>query len=264
MKKYLAILNTQIQNSFQYRGQLFFWVIVEVLFLAILFFLWQAIFSEKEQIGAYTFSRIMTYYLAAFAVEMIASSHNEYNMEEIIRDGKLNKYLIRPMSFFWYRLASDLGWKISKLVVTLPVFIAVLAFFHRYLLLPDLVEAGKFAIVLLTASALYFLISYLISFAAFWILRINSVIRIVRDITLPLMAGSLISLDLYPRLLEKLTRFLPFRYLIFFPVQVFLGKVSNAELLSGILVTLIWIIVLGAVAFALWPTALKRYESVGG
>ncbi len=264
MKKYLAILNTQIQNSFQYRGQLFFWVIVEVLFLGILFFLWQAIFTGQDIIGSYTFAGIMTYYVAVFVVEMIASSYNEYNMEEIIRDGKLNKYLVRPMSFFWYRVFSDLGWKVSKLVVTLPVFVLVLFVFRKFLIVPQWDVFLRFLLSLLVASALYFMVSYLISFFAFWMLRINAMVRIFREILIPILAGSLIPLDLYPVALQKLTEYLPFRYLIFFPVQVALGKVNAVEFATGMLVGLAWVAFLGALAKWLWLPALKRYESVGG
>ncbi|MBI4050363.1 MAG: ABC-2 family transporter protein [Candidatus Doudnabacteria bacterium] len=264
MRKYLAILSTQIQNSFQYRGQLFFWVIVEVFFLGILFFLWQAIFTGKETVGEYTFANLMTYYISVFLVEMIASSYNEYNMEEIVRDGKLNKYIIRPMSFFWYRLSSDLGWKVSKLVVTLPVFAAVLFLFRKFLIIPSFEAGARFLVVLIPAAFLYFLVSYLTSFAAFWMLRINAVVRIVREISLPLLAGSLIPLDLFPGFLQELTKYLPFRYLIFFPVKVLLGQVSGEEFVFGIVVTILWVGILSLAVYLLWTPALKRYESVGG
>ena len=264
MKKYLAILNIQIQNSFQYRGQLFYWVMNEALVLTMFFFVWRAIFVGQSRVRDYTFGAMVTYYLTAFLVEFLTSAYMEYSMEDIVKNGKLSKYIIRPMSFFWYQVAGHIGWKVTRLIVTLPVYFIILYLLRGYLIFPTGQQFILFLVALAFAAMLYFFISYLISYFAFWMLKISYLVGILRGTLIPLLAGALIPLDIFPPAVERLTRFLPFRYMIFFPVKVFLGQVTEAEFQTGIVVGLIWVGLMATLAWFLWQPALRRYESAGG
>lgn len=264
MKKYLAILDIQIQNSFQYRAQLFFWILQDSLFIVAMFYVWRAIFGQRAEISQYTFPSMITYYVTSFLVRLVTTSFNEYNMEDLIKDGRLNKYIVRPMSFFWYRFSSEIGWKLSRIFVTVPLYAAILFLLRHYLVFPPAHEIWKLIPTLIASSSLYFLVSYLVSYLAFWMIKIESVVGIIRGSIIPLFAGSIIPLDLFPDYARAIAQFLPFQYLIYFPVKVFLGQVDDRAWFVGIIAMVAWIAALFVVVQILWPRALKKYESVGG
>lgn len=264
MRKYFAIFQIGIKDAFQYRGQLFYWVALDALFLLIVFFLWKAIFATKSAVGDYTFSGIVTYYVIAFLVEILAAHYTEYNMEDMVRNGKLNKYLVRPMPFFWYRLFNELGWRVSKFIISFPLYFVFFYFFREFLVFPNIQRLIQFGLALAFSSVLYFMVSYLISYTAFWLLKIGAVVNIMRGSLVPLLGGAVIPLDLFPPFARILADFLPFKYLIYFPIKVYLGQVSQIEFWQGILIGSSWILALGFFVWLVWPAALRKYESVGG
>lgn len=248
----------------QYRGQLLFWVATDALYIIVLFYVWKAIFATNAEIRGFHFEELVTYYVMVFLVEIIAAHYAEYNMEDIVRNGKLTKYLVRPMSFFWYRLFNEIAWRVSKFVVTFPFYAVVFYLLRNYLVRPSGEILVRFLFTIVFTSLLYFLVSYLISFFAFWLLRISSIVNIFRASLVPLLAGALVPLELFPETFRTVVDFLPFKYLVYFPVTVFLGQIDSTQYWQGLLINIFWIGILGAAVWWLWPRALKKYESVGG
>ena len=57
---------------------------------------------------------------------------------------------------------------------------------------------------------------------------------------------------------------LPFRWTFGFPIEALTGDLSEAELIGGLGMQLLWIVV-GATGIALvWPRAVRRYSAVNG
>lgn len=263
LKKYWAIFSISMQDSFQYRGQVFYWVFMDAAYLIVWVMVWRAVFKNQELVAGYTLSGMITYYILAFIVDNITAVWNEYNMEDIVRNGKLTKYIVRPMSFFWYRVFSAFSWSIARFVFGLPVTIAVLYITHDYIFFPGMIEFLMFLLSLAFSAVLYFLISYLISYFAFWMLRIGSIINILRASVIPILSGAIFPLDLLPRFAQKIIDFMPFKYLIYFPIKIYLNEISIQEFWLGIFIIMLWITVLSFLVWLIWPKALKKYESVG-
>ena len=262
-KKYQAIFSISLQESLQFRGQMFFWMLLEMCQLLAIILVWRAIFKRQASVEVYRFQQIGTYYISVFMVESLTAAHNEYNMEDIVRTGKLTKYLTRPMSFFWYRWANNMAWRVLRLLTTVPVYIIIFYLFRQYVVFPTSNALLRFILTVCLSFILYFLVSYMISYIAFWLLKITSLINLIRYSLLQILSGFLIPLDLFPKWFITLTDYLPFKYLIYFPVKVYLGQVSGPAFWHGVLMILLWITVLGILVKVIWPFALRKYEAVG-
>ena len=77
------------------------------------------------------------------------------------------------------------------------------------------------------------------------------------------LSGGLFPLDILPLDFQKVLYFTPFPYLIFFPLQVFLGKVTGLALIKGILISFLWSIVLFYLMKRLWYKGLLVYRAEG-
>jgi len=88
-------------------------------------------------------------------------------------------------------------------------------------------------------------------------------VNIIRYSLMQILSGFLIPLDLFPKWFVTVTDYLPFKYLIYFPVKVYLGQITGPAYWYGILIMLLWIAVLGVAVKIIWPFALRKYESVG-
>jgi ABC-2 type transport system permease protein len=55
----------------------------------------------------------------------------------------------------------------------------------------------------------------------------------------------------------------PFPYLIYFPVEIYLGNVAGWALIGGLLVAAAWVGILWMVLNVVWQKGLKAYQAFG-
>lgn len=56
---------------------------------------------------------------------------------------------------------------------------------------------------------------------------------------------------------------LPFRWMVAFPVELLLGRLSRAEALTGLAVQAIWLVLALAILSLCWQRAAQRDSAVG-
>ena len=62
-------------------------------------------------------------------------------------------------------------------------------------------------------------------------------------------------------MLTKIAEFLPFRYLVYFPISIYLGKIENP--LPSFAILIVWIILFLVLSRILLMRGIRRYEAVG-
>jgi len=72
-----------------------------------------------------------------------------------------------------------------------------------------------------------------------------------------------VPLTLMPKLIQDIAQFLPFQLLIYFPIQLILGKLSSAQITQGYVIGSIWLIAAITVFNWVWRNGVKRYSAVG-
>jgi ABC-type uncharacterized transport system permease subunit len=63
---------------------------------------------------------------------------------------------------------------------------------------------------------------------------------------------------------QDVSRFLPFQWAFYFPIESLVGDLSNEELVRGLGAQLLWILIGFAIFRVAWKHAIKRYSAVGG
>ncbi|MDI6783833.1 MAG: ABC-2 family transporter protein [bacterium] len=268
MQKYLKVIEVGIQNSFVYRYNFFIQTVFQFVPLITTVLLWSAAYEGKAAnatIADYTLTKMIGYYiLAMIASNVVGNWWQDFQISEEIRNGQLNKYLLKPVSYLGYRLSLVLSNKLVFLsVVTIPL--AVGLFFFRYYLPPPAtpVILVLFVISLLLTLLMNFLISFCIGLISFWMLEVSTLFFIFYGVQY-FLSGGLFPLDLLPKPLYTITKLLPFYYQAFFPVSMYMGKFSMLEIVQAMLIQLIWVIIIYLIAKLLWYRGLKRYAAAGG
>jgi ABC-2 type transport system permease protein len=59
-------------------------------------------------------------------------------------------------------------------------------------------------------------------------------------------------------------QFSPFPYQLYFPVSIYMGKVTGAELARGFLLQIFWVVAAFGFARLLWNRGIRKYSAVGG
>jgi ABC-2 type transport system permease protein len=98
---------------------------------------------------------------------------------------------------------------------------------------------------------------------AFWLLEISTFIFILFAFEY-LASGHLFPLDLLPPVLRDVLYFTPFPYQLYFPISIYLGKVTGWELWRGLGFQLFWVLAAYGLARWMWRRGIKKYSAAGG
>jgi ABC-2 type transport system permease protein len=78
-----------------------------------------------------------------------------------------------------------------------------------------------------------------------------------------LFSGQFVPLTLMPKLIQDIAQYLPFQLLIYFPIQLILGKLSTTQIIQGYLMGAVWLLVAVSVFTWIWRNGVKRFSAVG-
>jgi len=110
---------------------------------------------------------------------------------------------------------------------------------------------------------LQFFISYTMALLAFWVLEVSTFIFILFAFEY-IAGGHLFPIDILPPVVQKVLLLTPFPYQLFFPVNIYLGRVSGDALYGGLLIQFGWVIATYALARFVWSRGIRKYSAVGG
>lgn len=261
MRKYLTIFRVNWQNALQYRGPTFIYILGNVLYISVLLYLWHAIYRSDGSLGAYSLSDLMTYYLLQLMINSLVLSYVSWEIVDQIREGFFSNFLVKPVNYLHYWFIMNVSGKMLEGIMILAVGAILSWLLFAYVSLPDHgITVFYFLFSLFLGLVLAFEFDFAIGLLAFWFIQANA-FKYMLTYIIFFFAGALLPLDLFPERIQILARLLPFQYLVFFPIQIFLEKETAP--LSGFLTALVWIVGLyGLLRYGLYR-GIKRYEAVG-
>jgi ABC-2 type transport system permease protein len=266
MNKYWHVINIGIQNTLVYRVNFLFRSLFSLIPLFATLSLWRAIYAQKENtVAGYTLAQMISYYLVVTIVDSLtAVAEDDWQIAADIKDGNISQFLLKPIDYLTYRLCL---FRAGRIVFTacalLPV--AGFIFFQRqyFVLPPNWTALGWFAVSLVLTGLLQFFISYTMALLAFWVLEVSTFIFILFAFEY-IAGGHLFPLDILPPAMAKVLSFTPFPYQLFFPVNIYLGRITGAELSRGLVTQALWVMATYLFARFVWNRGIRKYSAVGG
>ena len=215
-----------------------------------------------ETIGGLGRGEFVAYYLVLMLVNQLTYAQTNWTVGDVIRYGKMNALLLRPMSPVYDALASEIAGKVVYMAFVIPATtILVLILRPELHVTPQ--NGLAFVLALALAWALRFFWGYWLALLAFWATRADGLLAL-QDSLVFLLAGQVAPTTLLPGLLQKAATALPFRYMIGFPVEVLTGQLSAAEVWIGFAIQIGWLAVALTLFAVLWRAGVRRYSAVGG
>lgn len=268
MTKYLHVLNIGIQNTLVYRANFFFRAAFGLVPLMAMLFVWRTIYEDKGEgghVGAYTLAQMVSYYLVVTLVDMLtAVAEDDWQIAADIKDGNISQFLVKPVDYLTYRLCLFLS---GRLIYTASALVPVglFIFFQRenFVLPANLSTYGAFLVSVTLTALLQFLLSYTMALLAFWVTEVATFIFILFAFEY-IAGGHLFPLDILPPAIASVLNYTPFPYQLYFPVSVFLGRVTGDELVRSLIIQACWVVAAYALARFVWHRGIKKYSAVGG
>lgn len=261
--RYLNILLLQSQHVFQERSRALVWFITSFLQPLLLIAMWTVAFKSHPSLDNWTIHSITSYYLLLGILATLMPWVEETVCKEDILEGKLTQYLLKPLSYYWFKFYEEMPYRILQVFYA----IVVVSFILLSLKIPLIPLTSAPTVIL---SLLIVVLSYFLSFnykiivglLAFWFVEVSGLLNFTATVMM-LFAGYVMPLDLLPPWFATITRFTPFPYMIYYPVIALQGKLNTLQLLEVMSIQIFWIVLLAFVYKITWKKGVRLFTSFG-
>jgi ABC-2 type transport system permease protein len=257
LRKARALFGLYLSYMLEFRAEIYLWVLASALPLILL-----GVWAQAAASGAFPLSRVefIRYFIAVFVVRQFTFIWVIWEFEDLVVSGNLSQLLLQPLDPVWRFLASHL----TERVVRLPLVLAVVGFcfalYPEALWLPSATDFASAGVLLGLAFVTRFMLQYMMSMLTFWSERAAAIEELWFVVYL-FLSGLIAPLDVYPESVRRLTELTPFPYLIYYPVNLLLGR--GAPLGRAVLVLAVWGVLAWVVQRRLWRSGLRRYSAMG-
>ncbi len=266
MNKFLSIFKISFEQEFAYKANFIMWRLRNVFQIVITFFLWSTIFSNPQStFFGYSQSKILTYVFMLMIVRSLVLSAKAADVSSDISEGNLSNHLLKPLSYFKYWFTRDIASKVLNLFFAFFEFVILFAVFRpEFFIQTNFVFLVLFALSILIAVFIYFNILFLISSIPFWAPELGWASQfLVAVVIIEFLSGALFPIDVLPQGLSDILMFTPFPYMIFFPIQIYLGKIGGLVLFMYFTISTVWAFALFVFMKHVWNKGLRVYQATG-
>ena len=222
-------------------------------------------YNKVQYINGYSLEQMIWYFTVVGFVQAFMVNFVDTRISSKVLSGELTIDLLRPMSVFRFELGNAIALRT----------IGVLMEFVPGIVLYSMIFAPKFLTVysvlrFIPAAMLSFLLFYLINFLlglTSFIIKNNSSLANLKFVVIWGLGGGFIPLEFYSEPINNIISFLPFKYMFFWPIQIYLNRepAGNIEFyLKIISIQLLWALVLYFFCRLLWNKAVNKFCSAGG
>lgn len=262
MELYLQQFKTTLATMFAYRASLFIWMIGQVLEPLVYLIVWSIVSNNNGgSVGSYTTNQFAAYFILLMLVNQVTYTWIMYEFEYRIREGILSFSLLKPV----HPIHSDIADNISSKLITTPfmilVAIALTVIFHPSLS-PQPWAIAFFLPAMLLAFAVRFLLEWTLALSAFWTTRVGAANQTYFVLML-FLSGQFAPLALFPIPVQIIANILPFRWLISFPIDLMMGRLTVDQAFIGLGVQSAWLIISYVLLRIVWRAGVRIYSAVG-
>jgi len=267
-----TILRISLEERMVYRGDFAIGTLMRFLPIVTQIFLWWAVFDSvggvqsQAKIVGYRFENVVAYYLLTMVGRAFSSMPGlASGIARQIRNGEIKKYLIQPVDMIGFLLLSRLAHKLAYYAVAAIPFAIVFYLCRGYFVdgWPDAGTLAAFVLSLVLSFLLGFFLETSIGLIGFWFLEISSLLFVYMLLSY-FLSGHMFPLDMLPAPWNYVVDALPLKYLAYFPVAVFLGKVTGPDLVRELSIAAGWVVFFIIASRVMYRLGVKRYSGFGG
>lgn len=238
------------------------WMVVGAISPLVMTLVWFAVLRERPEVGGYGQSDFVLYYLFTTVGWYIVGGEFARPLASDIRTGQLNKSLLQPYNLVIGKAIWEQAWKALSLILSFPAVLLILYLSRNFLQFTFNPTMIPYIILSLVGGALIFgIMQAIIGTLAFWMTEIWPMAE-MNYMLLQFVGGMLAPISLLPPAIQRLSLYLPFRYIFFEPIAIVLNKTT--EPVPVILRQGIFIVILYIIYKILWRAGIKKYEGIGG
>ena len=206
---------------------------------------------------------LITYLFIGYVIQKLSWTNVSWPVVNGILNGKIINHLLYPTNYQNYIFAREIGTSSTSNFYSVIVLALFFPFFVNNLQPPSIIFCFLLPVFVSTAFLMSFLLQFTLSCITFWarenINPINSVLATIENVCV----GLIIPFQFLPSPLKDILPFNPYAWMLYHPMQIYLGNYNTNQILLTLLGGVGWIITLYFISQLVFKLGLKKYESEG-
>lgn len=263
MKKYLSAFKITIARVSVHRLDFLLKRVHNIVIVLLLYFVWLSLSQSRGTFAGFTTEELTTYVFVASIIRIFFFGADTRHVSFDINEGRFSMYLTRPINHFVFNYFEELAEKAMHLFFGFIELLAVgfllnVDFFAQ----TDPVLIGLFLLSVFLAHILFYIMTYAMALISFWSREAMGP-RFLFDWIMDFAAGTIFPLSILSSGLFYFFSLLPFMYVMYAPIMLYLGKYSGSEIVHVFVAQIISILVCGTIARIMWIRGLRHYSGEG-
>ena len=254
-----------LSEQVTYRFGFFFARLRGLFVLVTLFFVWSAVSMKTGFFAGYSREELMTYVFGAHILRSLVFGSQSRRIASEIHDGTFSLFLVRPVNHFLFYYARELSERLLLGFFAVLEVGIIVVFFDSTFLFPSHLSVFFFVFLSVFLShMLYYCMSYGMSMLAFWSREAMGP-RFLFEWILEFLSGAFFPVSIVATNVALVFLFfaLPFIYLVFMPLTIYLERVPGNQLFLSFVWQGMWIAIVAGLLRALWRRGLRAYTGGG-
>lgn len=258
--RYFRIFFLILQSVFEQRGRSFVWFLLSCINPFIMMLFWKG-----AAISSNALSMITSYYFFLIIGGSIIMSHSEENIAVAdIQEGRLVNYLLKPFSYYRLKWLEELPYRLLQGTFGLIVILLFGFIFHIKLSTVPLgiINILLAVLIIILAISLAQIFKVCLGFISFWTTDVYGMFQL-SEMFMFVFGGYIAPISFYPQSIAFVSYFLPFPYMVYFPVAAVAGFYTTQQLFFILLGQGIWLLGFSLLYKVLWSNGLKLFTGAG-
>jgi ABC-2 type transport system permease protein len=260
IEKYAALTRRSLAVLLEYRVSMLIWML-SASFPLVMLAVWLSL-AQDGPVGGFTAGDFVAYYLLSFYMRQMTAVWVAWELDYDIRHGDLNSKLLHPIQPIHEYISFNLADKIIRGVMFTPLVVIVAMVVPGVTLVFSPLNVLFFVIALAGAWAMRYFTQFSLGLLGFWFSQ-ALVLTDVFWMLFLLFGGGIAPIELLPEPLRTAAFYLPFRYMMSFPIEILMGRLELNAILTGFGGIAVWVAVLFGIYRFMWAKGIRQFSAFG-
>ncbi len=222
-----------------------------------------ALYGERESVEGLDLVGVVTYLALSQSLITFITIFGSGDLMRAVYSGEIATQLLKPMHYFNYAMAEDMGRSMFNLIFRGVLLFAIYDLFFKVTYPANALVWLCFFASIWLAWLISFAYRFLVNTSSFWTPNAKGMLRFFFTLSW-LLSGFLMPLRLFPDWLQRIAAFTPFPYVLDTPVEIYMGLRSPNEMLESLLLQAFWVVALILLAQLFLKRGTRRLVILGG
>ncbi len=266
---YFYFIRLAFLKFLAYRVRYYTGVVSYTIFVTGHYYVYSALFasavaeSATGQLGGLSLPEMITYVAISWIGRSFYFNAIARDLARMVQEGEIAVMLIKPFHVQTVMMFEAIGESAFRLLMfTLPIMVVIVPLFHIQSAPDPMIYLWTFVSFCL-ALVIYSQLNFMLGCLAFAMKNIQGVLR-AKMVSMDFLTGVVVPFTFFPEWFQVVMSYLPFQYISYVPVTIYLGKRQGAELQEALLVQLAWAVGLFLLGRLVWRVSVRNVIVQGG